>query len=210
MIHGDLRTIQLYTDRFNSQGCGGNRKDVKRGSLVLGAWSATLALVLLLLSSCVWRDTAGAAGQTSGAAAFAAGMAAARTCQYVTASQDFEQALLRGNTDPNTFYQLGLVYSKLKDRNDATWALATAASDDVFAATTPQVQSALVGASNAGGADVGAPPRLRNVQITHLQLTPALRAWIEARSAVAALQGNSAFLLARRLAGRSPWLPPAS
>lgn len=175
----------------------GDRGNVKRRSLVAGArWCAVVCMLALLVTLGSGAGMARAAGQTKGAAAFAAGMAAAKAGQYRDAAHDFEQALLQGHTDPNTFYQLGLAYSKLKDWNDAAWALATAASDSTFSASTPGVQSALSAATAAGGADAGPPATLRAVTMTPMQMTAEQRAFIESRNAMSALQGDGTFFVA--------------
>ncbi|HWE61482.1 MAG TPA: hypothetical protein VHB98_07210 [Chloroflexota bacterium] len=169
---------------------------MKHRHLLIGAiCSVLLCLSVLLFSSPGWTQAAQAAGPSRGAAAFAAGTAAAHAGRYAAAAHDFEQALLHGHTDPNTFYQLGLAYSKLKQWNDAAWALAMAASDAVFSATTPAVTSALTAASAAGGYDQGAPARLRGVTMTPMRITPQQEASIESRSVVQSLQGTTIYFV---------------
>lgn len=129
------------------------------------ALPGVLLVVLVLPLLCTMPATA-APNPAAGNKAYANGVAAAKAQRYTTAVTDFAQAIRLGRSGPDTFLQLGLAYLHLKRWDDATWALATAESDDVFAAAHPEILTDLNTAYRAGGSDNGAPPGLRGYTMT--------------------------------------------
>jgi tetratricopeptide (TPR) repeat protein len=160
--------------------------------------AARLLLVFLALAALLMATLLSprAAALAAGDSEYRQGVAAAKAGQYTAAAHDFEQAILKGHNDPDTFYQLGLAYEALKRWNDAAWAVATALSDTVFNATHPEATATLDAVQRAGGADSGPPPLLANVTVRPMQPTPELQGMMEARSALSALQGNGAYFVA--------------
>lgn len=146
--------------------------------------AALLPLVALLVGALIGPRPAVLAAAGDGQ--YQQGVAAARSGHYAAAARDFEQAILHGHNDPDTFYQLGLAYSKLKRWDDAVWAIAMALGDPVFNATQPKAQSALDAAQNAGGANAGPPPLLQNVTVKPMKAPPASPAQMAVRESQAA------------------------
>lgn len=156
-------------------------------------WRA-LPLALVLVLACAWIGTEARAA--SGDELYRQGVSAAQSGRYVAAAHEFERAILLRHNDPNTYYQLGLVYSKLRRWNDAVWALATARGDDAFATVTPAIVDALNTAVAAGGASEGPPVGLKSAAMAPMKLTLAEIALIEAHSAIGSLGGNSVYFVA--------------
>ena len=133
-----------------------------------------LPCTLLMLSAILWPLVRGTATfASSGTTLYQQGQAAAKSGRYATAAHDFEQAILSGHNDPDTYYQLGLVYSHLKRWNDAAWAIAQALSDSAFSAQHQhEATKALLAASQAGGVDEGPPAVLSHATMSPGKMPP--------------------------------------
>ena len=109
---------------------------------------------------------------------------------YTAAVHAYEQAILQGHNDPYTYWRLGLAYGKVKRWDDALWALATALSDNNFAAAYPQAQKDLMSASAAGGVNVGPPPNMRSAGVSP---APPAQANTDQVAAIAVKEAQAAF-----------------
>lgn len=133
----------------------------------------------------------------TGDAAYQRGVAAANHGYYTAAVVDYQQALLHGHTDPNTFYQLGLAYEKVKQWNYAAWAVAMALSDGPFSGSHPQASVEIDRVQRAGGVNAGPPPSLANVMVSPtkaLNVNPGVAAAQEAQAAFTALRQGAYFV----------------
>jgi tetratricopeptide (TPR) repeat protein len=154
-------------------------------------------MAALLLATCapLGLSRAHAAGDTY---FYQQAQAAAKAGKYALAAQDYEQAILRGHNDPDTYYQLGLAYSHLKRWNDAAWAIATALTDPAYsAAHQSEAQKALIRISTAGGANAGPPAVLTHATISLGKTAPPnphLVAVAESQSAYQALLTSTFFV----------------
>lgn len=141
-------------------------------------------LLLLLLGALASPVVARA---TSGTDYYNSGVAAAKQGRFAAAVSDFEQALLHGHNDPDSFYQLGLAFKGAHELDYAAWAVATALTDPVFNFTNAAATSELTAIEHSGGLDDGPPPLLRNVSMTAMQLPSTTAAQIASQELTTAL-----------------------
>jgi tetratricopeptide (TPR) repeat protein len=156
----------------------------------------TMAVLLLLsLSMAAFQGSARASTSDT---LFKQAQAASTAGNYTLAAHDFEQAILQGHNDPNTYYLLGLVYAHLKRWDDSSWAVGQAMTDPVWGAINQKEgDAALIKASAAGGAIVAPPPILKNAKMT-AEKAPAARPSVlaarESQSAYEALLNGTFFV----------------
>lgn len=151
--------------------------------------------ILVLIAGILAVLPAPAHAASAGDTDYQQGQAAVRAGNYTAAAHDYEQALLHGHNDPNTFYQLGLAYEHLKRWNYAAWAIASALSDAVFSGAHPQGMTELEKVQKAGGENAGPPPALANVTVHFSpapKVDPAIVAVQESQQAFSAL-GQGAY-----------------
>jgi tetratricopeptide (TPR) repeat protein len=159
--------------------------------------SLAAALCLLAAICCAPLLTTTAHAATTGDTAYQQGMAAAKAGKYAAAITDYQSAILNGHNDANTFYQLGLAYTHVKQWNYAVWAISMALGDDAFNRATPAATTQIEAAEKAGGENAGPPPALANVTVKMAAaptITPAEAAVQESQQAFSALQSGGYFV----------------
>jgi hypothetical protein len=161
-------------------------------------WSWTLAIIGIVALSTLFTGATHGAVTTGGVLEYKQGLAAANAGHYAVAAGHYEQAILRGYNDPDTYYKLGVVYTHLKRWNDAAWAVAQALTDPGFSAQH-QIDGPkeLVAISAQGGVNEAPPAILRKATMSASQApaaSPRQAAIAESQSAFTALQTGTFFV----------------
>jgi tetratricopeptide (TPR) repeat protein len=168
---------------------------MKGHSMAMRFLAAALCLLAAILCASPFTTTGRAA--STGDTSYQQGQAAAKAGNYAAAVQDYQSALLNGQNDANTFYQLGLAYQHVKQWNYAVWAISMALGDDAFNRATPAATTQIQLAEKAGGENAGPPPALANVTVntsTTPTISPAEAAVQESQQAYSALQSGGYFV----------------